>query len=61
MIIDAHQHYWKLQRGDYGWLTPDVGAVLYQDYLPDQLTSELERCDVTGTIVVQAALSCRRT
>ncbi|WP_314584780.1 hypothetical protein [Paenibacillus terrigena] len=19
MMIDAHQHYWKLQRGDYGW------------------------------------------
>lgn len=22
--IDAHQHFWQLSRGDYGWLTPDM-------------------------------------
>ena len=36
MIIDAHQHFWQLSRGDYGWLTPEAGA-LYRDYLPDDL------------------------
>lgn len=24
MIIDAHHHLWRLSRGDYGWLTPDL-------------------------------------
>jgi len=61
MIIDAHQHYWQLQRGDYGWLTPDVGAVLYQDYMPEQLNSELQKCGITGTIVVQAAPTIEET
>ena len=23
-IIDAHQHFWRPARGDYGWLTPDL-------------------------------------
>ena len=34
MIIDSHQHLWQLDRGDYDWLTPDLG-VLYRDYLAD--------------------------
>ena len=24
MIIDTHQHLWKLDRDDYTWLTPDL-------------------------------------
>jgi L-fuconolactonase len=31
--IDAHQHYWRIDRGDYGWLTPALGAI-YRDFLP---------------------------
>ena len=27
MRIDAHQHFWSLARGDYGWLTPALGAL----------------------------------
>ena len=26
MIIDAHHHLWRLSRGDYDWLTPDLAA-----------------------------------
>ena len=54
MRIDAHQHYWKIGRGDYGWLTPDV-PVLYRDYLPEDLEPSLEQHEIDGTIVVQAA------
>ncbi|MFD0619598.1 amidohydrolase family protein [Paenibacillus sp. GCM10027629] len=61
MIIDAHQHYWQLQRGDYGWLTPDTGPVLYQDYMPEQLNLELQQRGVMGTIVVQAAPTIEET
>ena len=28
MIIDAHQHFWQLERGDYGWLMPDLASLL---------------------------------
>jgi L-fuconolactonase len=55
-VIDAHQHYWRLERGDYGWLTPDL-AVLYRDCLPAELEATLAECGVTGTVLVQAAPS----
>ncbi|PZE22335.1 amidohydrolase family protein [Paenibacillus xerothermodurans] len=60
MRIDAHQHYWKLDRGDYGWLSPHMG-VLYRDYLPDDLKPLLQKADVTATIVVQAAPTVEET
>jgi L-fuconolactonase len=52
--IDAHQHYWSLQRGDYAWLTPsDVG--LYRDFAPDDLSPDLVDCAIHATVLVQAA------
>jgi L-fuconolactonase len=52
--IDAHQHYWSLQRGDYGWLTPREVA-LYRDFEPEHLFPELAQCSVHATVLVQAA------
>jgi L-fuconolactonase len=52
--IDSHQHFWQLSRGDYSWLTEDLG-VLYRDFLPVDIKSELLSADVSDTIVVQAA------
>src|SRR5579859_7734939 len=52
--IDAHQHYWSLQRGDYGWLTPRETA-LYRDFEPEHLSQELVQCAVDATVLVQAA------
>lgn len=54
MIIDAHQHFWQLARGDYGWLTPDLEP-LYRDFMPQDLTPHLTQHGVDGTILVQAA------
>ncbi|WP_219838148.1 amidohydrolase [Paenibacillus sp. R14(2021)] len=59
--IDAHQHYWKLDRGDYGWLTPEAGPILYRDYAPADLEPELERSGMQQTIVVQAAATHAET
>lgn len=28
MKIDAHVHFWQLARGDYGWMTADMTAIL---------------------------------
>lgn len=53
-IIDAHQHYWLLSRGDYGWLSPD-GGLLYEDYLPERAAPELRASGVRASVVVQAA------
>jgi L-fuconolactonase len=50
-MIDAHHHVWSLQRGDYGWLTPDLP--IYRDYSLDDLRPLLG--DITTTVLVQAA------
>ena len=60
MRVDAHQHYWKLSRGDYGWLTPDMG-VLYRDYLPADLEPTLKRHNIDKTVLVQAAPTIAET
>ncbi|MGJ8611737.1 MAG: amidohydrolase family protein, partial [Octadecabacter sp.] len=60
MIIDAHQHFWKPDRGDYGWLTPDLTA-LYRDFMPDDLAPHLSQHGVDGTILVQAAPTIAET
>jgi L-fuconolactonase len=52
--IDAHQHFWRLQRGDYGWLTPEAG-VLYRDFEPADLLPELAGAGIAATVLIQAA------
>ena len=60
MKIDAHQHYWKTSRTDYGWLTPSVGKI-YADFMPAQLKPLLEQFHIQKTVVVQAAPSQEET
>ncbi len=60
MIIDAHQHFWQLARGDYGWLTPEL-VPLYRDFMPDDLASLLSHNNIDGTILVQAAPTIAET
>ena len=54
MRIDSHQHFWRLSRGDYGWLTPDLGA-LHRDFEPEHLAPLLATNGISATILVQAA------
>ncbi|REL27441.1 amidohydrolase [Thalassotalea euphylliae] len=58
--VDSHQHYWLLERNDYGWLTPAVTA-LYQDFLPKELAPLRQAHKVTQTVVVQAAPTLAET
>ncbi|MCV6587022.1 MAG: amidohydrolase family protein [Marinibacterium sp.] len=60
MIIDAHQHFWSIARGDYGWLTPELSAI-YRDFLPDDLAPLLAETGVGGTVLVQAAPTLAET
>jgi len=60
MRIDAHQHYWQLSRGDYGWLTADL-APIYRDFMPDELSAHLDHHAIDGTIAVQAAPTIAET
>ncbi len=60
MRIDAHQHFWRLARGDYGWLTPDLGP-LHRDHEPEELKPLLDAAGIEGTVLVQAAASVPET
>jgi L-fuconolactonase len=55
MRIDAHQHFWKLSRGDYGWLNAASFPKVTRDFLPDDLATSLKRAAIDKTILVQAA------
>lgn len=60
MRIDSHQHFWQLSRGDYGWLTPELGLI-YRDFSADDLRPILQRHRIDATIVVQAAPTITET
>jgi L-fuconolactonase len=60
MQIDAHQHFWQIARGDYGWLTPALGSI-HRDFGPADLAPLLERHGIAATILVQAAPTSAET
>jgi L-fuconolactonase len=59
-MIDAHQHFWRLARGDYGWLTPAL-APIFRDFGPADLAPILARHGIGRTILVQAAPTLAET
>lgn len=54
MIIDAHHHFWKIERGDYGWMSPEAGPLL-RDFGPEELAPLNDAAGITRTVLVQAA------
>ncbi len=53
-VVDAHQHFWQISRGDYDWMTDEVADIRH-DILPSDLEPHLERHGIDGTVLVQAA------
>lgn len=58
--IDAHQHFWRYDAADYGWITPALGA-LQRDFQPADLAPHLASAGLSGSIAVQARSSSRET
>ncbi len=58
--VDSHQHFWRLDRGDYGWLTPAFEPI-YRDFLPEHLAPMIARAGIGQTILVQAAPTVAET
>ncbi|UUZ93775.1 amidohydrolase family protein [Paenibacillus sp. P25] len=58
--MDAHQHFWQRERGDYDWISPEMKAI-YRDFGPEDLVPHLDRNHIDKTIVVQAAPTLRDT
>lgn len=61
MQIDAHQHFWRVGRGDYGWLTPAEHPAICRDFGPDDLLPLMDAAGVTCTVLVQAAPTTAET
>lgn len=59
-MIDAHQHYWHVGRGDYDWMPPD-DPILARQYRPADLAPSLEKHGIAGTVLVQAAATVEET
>jgi L-fuconolactonase len=57
MRVDAHQHFWRLSRGDYRWLRGDDAALapLRRDFMPADLQPALAAAGIERTVLVQAA------
>lgn len=56
IIVDAHQHYWQPDRGDYGWLAR-APATLQRPFLPADMCSQRLAAGVQFSVLVQAAPS----
>ncbi|SCF47194.1 L-fuconolactonase [Micromonospora matsumotoense] len=52
MIIDAHHHLWRPERG-YAWLDAPELAAIRRPFTPADLTIELTAAGVTGTVLVE--------
>lgn len=53
-MIDAHFHIWRLDRADYGWLTPALGAI-HRDVSLDDWRCARAASGITAGVLVQAA------
>jgi L-fuconolactonase len=53
MNIDAHQHFWRYNESEYGWMGPGM-ETLKRDHLPPDLLPLLQSAGFDGTIAVQA-------
>src|SRR5467141_3105230 len=60
MRIDAHQHFWVYDQGEYAWID-DSMASLRSDFLPKDLKIELESKGFQGSVAVQARQTLEET
>jgi L-fuconolactonase len=51
--IDTHQHYWRYDANEYGWID-DSMATLRRNFLPADVKREMERTGFDAAIAVQA-------
>jgi L-fuconolactonase len=58
--IDAHQHFWRYQRRDYGWID-DSMASLRRDFMPEELQRELAGAGFAVSVAVQARQTLEET
>ena len=60
MQIDAHQHFWKYDAQEYGWIDESMKS-LRRDFMPEDLEPALKRNGFDGCIAVQARQTLEET
>jgi L-fuconolactonase len=60
MRIDAHQHFWDLDRFVYPWMPPEPSRLRFS-FLPQHLRPILKRNKFDGSVLVQAHTSMEET
>lgn len=60
MIVDAHQHFWKYDPREYGWID-DTLTQLRRDFLPEDLEPELRQGGFDACVAVQARQTLEET
>ena len=60
MKIDSHQHFWKYNPEDFGWMGEEMNRVR-RDFLPDHLQPEISAVGIDGVVAVQARQSLVET
>ncbi|HUB30674.1 MAG TPA: amidohydrolase family protein [Terracidiphilus sp.] len=58
--LDAHQHFWKYDPAEYGWINEHM-MELRRDFLPEDLKPLLDSAGFEGSIAVQARQSVEET
>ena len=60
MRIDSHQHFWRYNASEYGWIDHSMSC-LRRDFLPENLKVELDAAGFDGAIAVQARQTLEET
>ncbi len=60
MRIDAHQHFWDLDRFEYSWMPPEPSR-LRRNFLPADLAPVLAQNRFDGSVLVQAHTALEET
>lgn len=53
MLIDAHQHFWRVGENGFSWPTPDL-ATIHRDFGPADLAAVGAPVGLTGCVLVQS-------
>jgi L-fuconolactonase len=60
MLIDTHQHYWRYNERDFGWIEESMASTR-RDFMPSDARPLLKAAGVSGAVVVQARQSLEET
>jgi L-fuconolactonase len=53
LIVDSHQHLWRIGKNGHEWPTPDLGAI-HRDFVTADLTAVAGAAGVDATVLVQS-------